>query len=239
MARCCFWLARVHSGLAVEIETLQTIRPSAATRATAAAAARSTDTTARAAASSSIAASGGQCAVRVRAVRETVTVVVHRIAAIALGLDPRGADAARPANLPGAHRVGAHRVGAVGVAIAVVVRSVAAELDAKPTPLGGETHGITSEGKPPLAQSNPILQLLGTLHGLLPSDAWEAARHSAVMCSVEEMRARLHARRFRGPFDGEQVTCSVQDPFFTPLASSETASGPAPGLLSPRAPGND
>ena len=50
---------------------------------------------------------------------------------------------------------------------------------------------FTSEGKPPLAQSNAILQLLGTRHGLLPSDPWEAARHFAVMCSVEEMRARL------------------------------------------------
>jgi glutathione S-transferase len=33
--------------------------------------------------------------------------------------------------------------------------------------------------------------MLGSQHGLLPSDAWESARHEAVMCSVEEMRGKL------------------------------------------------
>lgn len=50
---------------------------------------------------------------------------------------------------------------------------------------------FTQEGKPPLAQSNAILRMLGTEHGLLPKDAWESARHEAVMCAVEEMRAKL------------------------------------------------
>lgn len=50
---------------------------------------------------------------------------------------------------------------------------------------------FTSEGHPPLAQSNAILRLLGSQHGLLPADAWESARHESVMCSVEEMRAKL------------------------------------------------
>lgn len=50
---------------------------------------------------------------------------------------------------------------------------------------------FTVEGKPPLAQSNAILRMLGSEHGLLPKDAWESARHEAVMCAVEEMRAKL------------------------------------------------
>lgn len=50
---------------------------------------------------------------------------------------------------------------------------------------------FTMEGRPPLAQSNAILRMLGSQHGLLPADAWESARHEAVMCSVEEMRAKL------------------------------------------------
>jgi glutathione S-transferase len=50
---------------------------------------------------------------------------------------------------------------------------------------------LTQEGKPPLAQSNAILRMIGSQHGLLPTDPWESARHEAVMCAVEEMRAQL------------------------------------------------
>jgi glutathione S-transferase len=43
-------------------------------------------------------------------------------------------------------------------------------------------------GKPPLAQSNAILVLIGRQHRLHPADAFEAARHEALMCAVEELR---------------------------------------------------
>ncbi|HEY9470937.1 MAG TPA: glutathione S-transferase family protein [Propionibacteriaceae bacterium] len=43
-------------------------------------------------------------------------------------------------------------------------------------------------GKPPLAHSNAILVFIGRQHGLHPVDAFEAARHEAVMCAVEELR---------------------------------------------------
>ena len=43
-------------------------------------------------------------------------------------------------------------------------------------------------GKPPLAHSNAILVFIGRQHGLHPADAFEAARHEAVMCAVEELR---------------------------------------------------
>jgi glutathione S-transferase len=43
-------------------------------------------------------------------------------------------------------------------------------------------------GKPPLAHSNAILVFIGRQHGLHPVDAFEAARHEAMMCAVEELR---------------------------------------------------
>ena len=50
---------------------------------------------------------------------------------------------------------------------------------------------FTAPGKPALSQSNAILRMLGTQNNLLPKEAWESARHEAVMCAVEEMRAKL------------------------------------------------
>jgi len=43
-------------------------------------------------------------------------------------------------------------------------------------------------GKPPLAHSNAILVFIGREHRLHPADAFEAARHEALMCAVEELR---------------------------------------------------
>jgi glutathione S-transferase len=43
-------------------------------------------------------------------------------------------------------------------------------------------------GQPPLAQTNPILVLIGRRHGLHPADDFEAARHEAMMQHVEELR---------------------------------------------------
>lgn len=43
-------------------------------------------------------------------------------------------------------------------------------------------------GHPPLAQTNPILLLIGRRHGLHPTDDFEAARHEAMMQHVEELR---------------------------------------------------
>jgi glutathione S-transferase len=50
---------------------------------------------------------------------------------------------------------------------------------------------LTVEGHPPIAQSNAILRLIGSQHGLLPQDPFESARHEAIMGSVEDLRARL------------------------------------------------
>jgi prostaglandin-H2 D-isomerase / glutathione transferase len=72
---------------------------------------------------------------------------------------------------------------------------------------------FTSEGRPPLAQSNAILRMLGSQHGLLPADPWESARHEAVMCAVEEFRARM------GP------TGRIKDPAEKKLAREALATG--------------
>ena len=61
----------------------------------------------------------------------------------------------------------------------------------KPTTPFGAMPVLEVAGKGRLAQSNAILGFLGRSHGLLPEDAWEAARHDAVMCAVEELRARI------------------------------------------------
>lgn len=56
----------------------------------------------------------------------------------------------------------------------------------------GSVPVLTIEGKGELAQSNAILSYLGRAHGLLPTDAYEAARHEACMSAVEEFRAHLN-----------------------------------------------
>lgn len=43
-------------------------------------------------------------------------------------------------------------------------------------------------GRPPLAQSNAILVMIGRLHGLHPADDFEAARHEGMMQHVEDLR---------------------------------------------------
>ncbi|WP_418315616.1 glutathione S-transferase family protein [Piscinibacter sakaiensis] len=43
-------------------------------------------------------------------------------------------------------------------------------------------------GKPPLPHSNAILVLIGRKHALHPTDPFDAARHEAMMCAVEELR---------------------------------------------------
>src|SRR5450755_1730791 len=59
----------------------------------------------------------------------------------------------------------------------------------KPTTPYGSVPVLEMPGHPPLAQSNAILVLVGRLHGLHPQDPFEAARHEAMMCHVEDLRA--------------------------------------------------
>lgn len=61
----------------------------------------------------------------------------------------------------------------------------------KPTTPFGSLPTLELPGKPPLAQSNAILAYLGRTYGLHPQDAFEAARHEAVMCAVEDLRGHV------------------------------------------------
>ncbi|HSO35158.1 MAG TPA: glutathione S-transferase family protein [Labilithrix sp.] len=61
----------------------------------------------------------------------------------------------------------------------------------KPTTPFGSLPVLEMPGHPPLAHSNAILGLIGRLHGLHPKDVFEAARHEAVMCHVEDLRAHV------------------------------------------------
>lgn len=57
-------------------------------------------------------------------------------------------------------------------------------------------------GHPPLAQTNAILRLIGSLHGLHPTDPYEAARHEAVMGAVEDFRGRFSpTNRIKDPVE--------------------------------------
>ena len=46
-------------------------------------------------------------------------------------------------------------------------------------------------GKPAIAHSNAILTLIGRKHDLHPTDAFDAASHEAMMCYVEDLRAKV------------------------------------------------
>jgi len=56
------------------------------------------------------------------------------------------------------------------------------------TPFGGLPL-LEMPGRPVLAQSNAILVYIGRTHDLHPKDDFEAARHEAVLCHVEDLRA--------------------------------------------------
>jgi len=64
-------------------------------------------------------------------------------------------------------------------------------LQMKPTTPFGSLPILEIPGRPPLAQSNAILVLVGREHDLHPDDAFEAARHEAMMCHVEDLRAAV------------------------------------------------
>ena len=48
-------------------------------------------------------------------------------------------------------------------------------------------------GRGVFAETNAILRLIGSLHGLHPADPWEGARHDAVLEACEELRQRVSA----------------------------------------------
>jgi prostaglandin-H2 D-isomerase / glutathione transferase len=61
----------------------------------------------------------------------------------------------------------------------------------KPSTPFGSLPFIEMPGHPPLGQSNAILALIGRLHGMHPTDVYEAARHEAMMAFAEDLRANV------------------------------------------------
>jgi glutathione S-transferase len=61
----------------------------------------------------------------------------------------------------------------------------------KPTTPFGGLPVLEMPGQPPLGQSNAILALIGRQYGLHPQDDFEAARHEAMMCHVEDLRTHV------------------------------------------------
>lgn len=61
----------------------------------------------------------------------------------------------------------------------------------KPRMPYGALPVIELPGKPMVAHSNAILALIGRMHGLHPSDPFEAACHEAMMAHVEDLRSTV------------------------------------------------
>jgi len=61
----------------------------------------------------------------------------------------------------------------------------------KPETPFGSLPVLEIRGRAPLGHSNAILVYVGRQHGLHPKDDFEAARHEAVMCHVEDLRGNV------------------------------------------------
>jgi len=68
------------------------------------------------------------------------------------------------------------------------------------------------EGHQVFGQTNAILRLIGRRHGLYPDDAFEAARHDALMDAVEDLRHKI------------SPTTRIQDPGEKKAARQQLAS---------------
>ena len=83
----------------------------------------------------------------------------------------------------------------------------------KPHTPYGALPVLTVEGHPPVAQSNAILRLVGSLNGLHPSDPWEAARHEALMGAIEDLRVRVGATKLKDDLERKRAREEVAQGF--------------------------
>ena len=100
----------------------------------------------------------------------------------------------------------------------------------KPNTPFGSLPVLQMPGRPPLAQSNAILVLVGREHGLHPKDPFEAARHEATMHYVEDLRAHL-APTLRMKDEEEkkkarEAIASTYLPFWGAHAEAQIGDGP-------------
>ena len=73
----------------------------------------------------------------------------------------------------------------------------------KPTTPFGQMPVLEIKGKGTFSQSNAILAMVGSLHGLLPQDAFEAAHHVAILNAGEDLRCVIN-RTIRIKDDAEK-----------------------------------
>lgn len=99
----------------------------------------------------------------------------------------------------------------------------------KPTMPFGALPVLEVPGHAPIGQSNAILGLIGRLHGLHPTDVYEAARHEAAMAAVEDLRA-LVAPSGRLPDDEKRAAraqlATVAIPAWAGFVEAQIGDGP-------------
>lgn len=78
-------------------------------------------------------------------------------------------------------------------------------VELKPKTPFGSVPVLEIPGKPALGQSNAILVLIGRQHGLHPKEAFEAARHEAMMHHVEDLRAKVSPTLFMADDEKRRV----------------------------------
>ena len=83
----------------------------------------------------------------------------------------------------------------------------------KPTTPFGQVPVLEIKGKGALSQSNAILGFIGSQHGLLPKDAFEAAHHVAILSAGEDLRCVINR------------TMSIKDDAEKKKAREEIAAG--------------
>jgi len=102
----------------------------------------------------------------------------------------------------------------------------------KPTTPFGSLPTLELPNKPGIvfAQSNAILVLIGRGHDLHPSDLFEAARHEAMMCHVEDLRASVTPTlRIRDEAEKQKARTALAEAFlpsWAKHAESQLGEGP-------------
>lgn len=101
----------------------------------------------------------------------------------------------------------------------------------KPNTPFGSLPTLEVPGKPVIAQSNAILGYIGRSHGLHPQDAFEAARHEAMMAHVEDLRGAITpTMRIRDEEEKKKARLALAEGFIPAWArhAESQLTGPGP-----------
>ena len=98
-----------------------------------------------------------------------------------------------------------------------------------PTTPYGQLPIYEIPGKPALAHSNAIMVMIGTEHGLHPTDPYEAARHLGMMEYCEELRIKISATLRMGDAEKKSARETIAAeylPKWGAIAEKNLTSGP-------------